>query len=227
MPVRAVAETDRQEPSGDLRYKLRRASRRCAAAGAVVRRVRPTVENIQLWLDALETVEGASWKGERQVGIFASATRLWMRDALSQLATRGQVGIVALEIGDRIVSYRLGLIDAGRWYDYNLAYLPDYSDLGSGRLLLNEVICWALDEGWSHVDASRVSLSGSRHQLFERSTEACVHLRWSFYSLRPAGLFHGAADWLWQTVKPRLAPLRAWRMRRPRLSASGKAEVRA
>lgn len=227
VPVRSVLESDRQEPTGDLRYKLRRASRRCAAAGAAIRRVRPTPGDIRFWLDALDAVEAESWKGEQKVGIFASDTRGWVRDALSHLAAEGQVAIVALEIEDRIVSYRLGLIHAGRWYDYNLAYLPEHSDLGSGRLLLDEVIRWALDEGWSHVDASRVSLSGSRHQLFERSTEICTHLRWSFYSLRPAGVLHGVADWLWQALKPRLMLLRKWRSKRPRLFTQGKAEVRA
>ncbi|MEE4465286.1 cellulose biosynthesis protein, partial [Azotobacter chroococcum] len=87
--------------------------------------------------------------------------------------------------------------------DYNLAFLPEYAELGSGRLLLDEWIRWGLEDGWQWIDASRVSLQGSSHQLHERMTGELLQLRWSFYSWRPDGIALGLAHRLWSAVKAR------------------------
>ena len=110
---------------------------------------------------------------------------------------------------DRCISYRLGFLDKGRIYDYNLAFLPDYARLGSGRLLLDEWIQWGLDEGWQWIDASRVSLQDSSHQLHERCTEFVEHRRWSFYTKRPTGLLLGLSYIVWKLIKPRLQSIRS------------------
>jgi len=204
VPVHAVSESDRQEPSGNLRYKLRRARKRAAACNAQVRRLTPDGTTIDAVLEAIAAVEQASWKGGQGVGIFSGARhRQWIQEAFSALAEAGLVRVVLLEHQDRCVSYRLGLLEHGRLYDYNLAFLPEYAELGSGRLLLDEWIRWGTEEGWKYVDASRVSLHGSSHQLHERMTGEIVQLRWSLYSWRPEGIALGLAYRLWSLVKAR------------------------
>lgn len=204
VPVHTISEADRREPSGDLRYKLRRARKRTAACDARVRRLVPDATTIGSVLEAIAAVEQASWKGEQGVGIFSGERRRqWMQQAFGELAAAGQVRVVLLEHQGRCVSYRLGLLERGRLYDYNLAFLPEYADLGSGRLLLDEWIRWGLDEGWQYIDASRVSLWGSSHQLHERMTGEILQLRWSLYSWRPGGIALGLAQRLWNAVKAR------------------------
>ncbi|UVJ41849.1 GNAT family N-acetyltransferase [Pseudomonas sp. LS1212] len=211
-PVHLISDTDRQEVSGDPRYKLRRARKRIAACGAQVRRLTPDATSMGPLLDAIREVEAVSWKGDEGVGIFADARRQqWMREAFIALAGEGRVRVVTLELEGRCISYRLGLFEQGRIYDYNLAFVPQYADLGSGRVLLEEWIHWGLDEGWSWIDASRVSLENSSHQLHERMTGLLEHRRWSFYSWRPSGLCLGLGLRLWQYLKPRLQALRAKR----------------
>ena len=212
VPVHLISEADRQEVSGDPRYKLRRARKRIAACGAEVRRITPDALTMGPLLQAISEVEAVSWKGDEGVGIFADDRhRQWMNRAFTALAAQGLVRVVVLEIDGRCISYRLGLLEQGRLYDYNLAFVPQYADLGSGRVLLEEWIRWGLDDNWRWIDASRVSLENSSHQLHERMTGQLEHWRWSFYSWRPSGLALGLALRFWQRLKP---TLHKWRAKR-------------
>lgn len=212
VPVHLISEADHQEVSGDPRYKLRRARKRIAACGARVRRITPDALTMGPLLQEISEVEAVSWKGDEGVGIFSDVRhRLWMERAFTALAARGLVRLVVLELEGRCISYRLGLLEQGRLYDYNLAFLPQYADLGSGRVLLEEWIRWGLEDNWCWIDASRVSLENSSHQLHERMTGQLEHWRWSFYSWRPGGLVLGLALRVWQRLKPRL---QQWRTRR-------------
>lgn len=216
-PEHLIVEADRQEARDkNLRYELRRAKKRCAEIDARVIRVSPDGEGIDALLDFIGAVEQASWKGADGLGIFSGTQRQqWMRSALRGLAADGCVRVVLLEHQGRCISYRLGLLERGRLYDYNIAFLPDYASLGSGRLLLDEWIRWGLDEGWQWVDASRVSLSRSSHQLHERMSGQVEHQRWSFYSRRPGSLLLGLADRFWQALKPHVKNWRERRAARP------------
>jgi CelD/BcsL family acetyltransferase involved in cellulose biosynthesis len=221
VPVHLISEADRQEVSGDPRYKLRRARKRIAACGAEVRRIVPDAHSMPALLQAISAVEAVSWKGDEGVGIFASArSRQWIDSAFSALAAQGLVRLVTLELDGRCLSYRLGLLEQDRLYDYNLAFLPQYADLGSGRVLLDEWIRWGLDEHWHWIDASRVSLENSSHQLHERMTGQLEHWRWSFYSWRPSGLLLGLALRVWHRLKPRV---QQWRAKRPACAPQPKA----
>lgn len=212
VPVHLISDADRQEVSGDPRYKLRRARKRIAACGAEIRRITPDASSMGPLLQTIGEVEAVSWKGDEGVGIFSDERhRQWMDRAFTALAAQGLVRVVVLELDGRCISYRLGLLEQGRLYDYNLAFLPQYADLGSGRVLLEEWIRWGLDDNWRWIDASRVSLENSSHQLHERMTGQLEHWRWSFYSWRPSGLALGFALRSWQRFKPWL---QKWRARR-------------
>lgn len=225
VPVHLISEADHQEVSGDPRYKLRRARKRIAACGAQVRRITPDSLTMGPLLQEISEVEAVSWKGDEGVGIFSDARhRQWMDRAFTALAARGLVRVVLLELEGRCISYRLGLLEQGRLYDYNLAFLPQYADLGSGRVLLEEWIRWGLEDNWLWIDASRVSLENSSHQLHERMTGQLEHWRWSFYSWRPSGLLLGLALRVWQRFKPRL---QQWRARRAAAAVATPAPVAA
>ncbi|ANI53893.1 GNAT family N-acetyltransferase [Pseudomonas sp. DR 5-09] len=218
VPVHLISEADRQEVSGDPRYKLRRARKRIAACGAEVRRITPDATSMGPLLQAISEVEAVSWKGDEGVGIFASdRSRRYMENAFTALAASDRVRVVMLELDGHCISYRLGLFEQGRLYDYNLAFLPQYADLGSGRVLLEEWIRWGLDDNWRWIDASRVSLENSSHQLHERMTGQLEHWRWSFYSWRPSGLLLGLGLRAWHRLKP---ALQQWRAKRAAAKAA-------
>lgn len=210
VPIHRISESDRQEVNGPPRYKLRRARKRLAACGARERRVVPTVENINEVLDVISRVEQVSWKGTDGVGIFSGDRRQrWMYRAFTALAAHGLVRMVLHEVDGRCISYRLGLLEHGRLYDYNLAFLPEFHELGSGRVLLEEWLRWGLDEGWQWLDASRVSLDNSSHQLHERMTDHIEQWRLNSFSWRLDGICLGLATRCWHWLKPRLRNYRA------------------
>lgn len=205
VPVHQITEADRIEPSGNIRYKLRKARKRANELPAHIERVALTSENVLEIIADISEVERLSWKGDDGVGVFSGEQRMkWMTTALTGFAETDNLRVLTMRHNDRCISYRLGFLDKGRIYDYNLAFLPDYASLGSGRLLLDEWIQWGLDENWQYIDASRVSLQDSSHQLHERCTEFIEHRRWTFYSMRPAGLFLGLSYKVWQFIKPLL-----------------------
>lgn len=190
-----------------VRAELRRERRRASEAGAIVQRIAPTGD-ATAWLEQIIAVERASWKGTDGVGIFSGKRReRWMREALTGLGRSRQIKVVALVLGARIVSYRLGLFEAGRLYDYNCAYIPEYSKIACGRLLLDEFVQWGYDEGWKAIDASRVSrISG--HVLHERMNTSVQQYRVRYFSRRPGGLVASTGQALWARFKP---VLRRWR----------------
>ena len=111
VPVHLISEADHQEVSGDPRYKLRRARKRIAACGALVRRITPDSLSMGPLLRAISEVEAVSWKGDEGVGIFASErSRQWIERAFTALAGQGLVRVVTLELNGRCISYRLGLL---------------------------------------------------------------------------------------------------------------------
>jgi hypothetical protein len=201
VPEHRLSPEDHDEPKGNLRYLLRRARKRSLAIGATLRRARPDAESIDALLARISAVETASWKGERGVGIFSPGNAEAINAALCALAAEDRVRAVLLEYEGRCISYRLGFLEQGRLYDYNLAFVPGYARLGSGRLLLDEWVRWGLDDGWRWIDASRVSRSHSRHPLHERMSCQIEHRRWRFYSFRFGGLAFGVADGLWRSWK--------------------------
>lgn len=203
------------ELSGTLAYKVRKARKRCLAINAQVLRVRPTAEEIGGALVSIREVEQASWKGDEGVGIFSDPAHCqWMDTAFSRLAEEGMVYLVMLQLDDRCISYRLGLMERGRLYDYNLAFLPEYASLSSGRLLLDEWITWGVDSGWERIDASRVGLRNSTHQLHERMSGQIEQRHWNFYSLRPAGVLLNLSHRTWNALKPQLQRLRDYQLSR-------------
>ncbi len=93
-----------------------------------------------------------------------------MYQAFTALAGEGLVCLVLLELDGRCISYRLGLVERGRVYDYNLAFVPGHRGVGGGRVLLAEWIRGGLGPDWKWLDASRVSLDNYSAQLHERMT---------------------------------------------------------
>ncbi|MGE6320368.1 GNAT family N-acetyltransferase [Pseudomonas oryzihabitans] len=202
VPCHQIEPADAEEPAAPLRHELRRARRRCAEREAVVQRLAPTAEDWPSLAVRLQALEALSWKGSEGVGIFSGARRQrWMQVALQGLAAEDGLRIVLLEHQGVCLSYRLGLLQGGRLYDYNIAFHPDHAALGSGRLLLDEWLRWGLEAGWEWIDASRVSLHNSSHQLHERQTDSLTHWRWSLYSRSPQGRLLALLAGAWQLFK--------------------------
>jgi CelD/BcsL family acetyltransferase involved in cellulose biosynthesis len=183
VPRRARTPADCEESSlpKEVKLELRRSRRRLEDSHGVVRRIEPTSDSIDALVLACKAVEDASWKGEDEVGIFSGERRTrWMQQAFRAWAADDAVRAITVEVNGQVVSYRLGPFADGVFFDYNIAFLPEMRRLGAGRLLLDEALRWSVDAGWRFVDASRVSITNSSHQLFERPHELVDNERWTF-----------------------------------------------
>lgn len=183
VPRRAMTPADCDEASlpKDVKLELRRARRRVEELRGIVRRLEPTEATVDALVLACKAVEDASWKGEDEVGIFSGERRTrWMRQAFRAWAADGAVRALTIEVDGQVVSYRLGPFADGVFFDYNIAFLPEMRRLGTGRLLLDEALRWSVEARWRFVDASRVSITNSSHQLFERPHELVENERWTF-----------------------------------------------
>ena len=94
-PAHQITEEDRVEPSGNIRYKLRKARKRANDLPATIERITPTAENVADIINAISEVELQSWKGDDGVGVFSGQQRMnWMTTALSGFAEKGHLRII-------------------------------------------------------------------------------------------------------------------------------------
>jgi len=199
-------ESLRRSYSKTLRTRLARARKKLAAAGSVrFQRECPTPARLAALLPEIKAVEAASWKGRAGSGIFSTGERSRFFEEVSEtFAAAGVLELGGLWLDGRLISYRYGFRFRGRFYDYNLAYHPDFAALSPGRVLLDEMVVSSLAEGLEAVDASRGSLDAP-HLLADWSDEYIDHHQlWLFgRSLRATALYAAR-----EHLRPRVAALR-------------------
>jgi CelD/BcsL family acetyltransferase involved in cellulose biosynthesis len=189
--------------AGSLRTRLRRARKRLAEAGtASYERIRPGPEQVPALLATIQAVEEASWKGRRGVGIFSTESNRRFFAALAErLASRSQLEIWLMRLDGQVISYRFAFLLENTFYDYNLAFLPEFDRLSPGRVLLDEIVAACARDGLAAVDASRASLR-SGHILRDWTDEYVDHHQlWIFNRGIRAHLLRGVRFGLKPIVK--------------------------
>jgi CelD/BcsL family acetyltransferase involved in cellulose biosynthesis len=191
--------------SKSLALRQKRARKKLADAGNVrFQRMLPGVDTVNKLLDRLMKIEDASWKGKIGVGIFSSAERrTFFTDLSTRLAKRRWLDVSILWLDECAISYRFGFRFRGVFYDYNLAYLPEYARLSPGRILLEEILLSSTDEGLRAVDASRASLKNG-HLLQDWTELRQDHYQVWVFSVSWRGRFLQAMK---STVNPRVRRL--------------------
>lgn len=176
-----------EDYSSTLRRRLKRSRKKLDEAGQVtVEHHLPTPSEVDPLLERIKSIEDRSWKGDEGTGIFSAARLPFMRDVSHRLAAKGALELYFLNLDGVSISYRYGFRHAGRFLDYNLAYLPDYHHLSPGRLLLEEIVKTSRQEGLEAVDASRGSLERP-HILRDWPCEIREHYRLTLYRNTPKG----------------------------------------
>ncbi|MFA5515903.1 MAG: GNAT family N-acetyltransferase [Desulfuromonadales bacterium] len=168
--------------SKSLATRLRRSRNKLEKSGRIeFRRFLPAPEEIADLLPQLKRIEDLSWKGSAGVGIFSTPEKYeFFRDLSSRLAARKWLDIGLLLHDGQLISYRYGFRFRQTFFDYNLAFHPDWAPMAPGRVLLEEMIASSVDIGLRAIDASRSGLFHS-HQLAEWTKEYIDHYQlWLF-----------------------------------------------
>jgi hypothetical protein len=178
--------------SSKIRSDLRRRKKKLNDLDSEVLHLRPSVNETPALVEKMRTTETASWKGCEGVGIFnAPRSYAFFKDLSQRLAAYDQLDLSIVNINGELASYKYGFYFRKTFYDYSIGYLPQYSKLGLGRILLDELALSALRKGYQAVDASRVGAT-TQHLLFERTNDAIPHHRayWFGTSLKSKLLMH-------------------------------------
>ena len=192
-PVYNFPEVDAgQDPVRELVGKRgRRARKKLDKLEPEFRVWRPSEHELDELLRNIRGVENASWKGDKGVGIFGSTSGFeFFKAVASQAALAGSLMVATVHIEGKLASYRFGFVWKDIFYDYNFAYLPEYSNLSLGRVLLDELIVRGYEAGLRGIDGSRVG-SSYENLLRERSDASIEHRRWMYFRWTPGGILLG------------------------------------
>lgn len=119
------------------RQTLRRKERKLQEAGDIKTEFLEDPESITPWLKKIMELELSSWKGERGVGIFRSATlRSFYHLLLENLASRKRLRLAILTIEGRLAAYEIGLLGPDSYCMHTMSFDPEFATLSPGRLLL-------------------------------------------------------------------------------------------
>jgi GNAT superfamily N-acetyltransferase len=163
--------------SSKMRTDLRRRKKKLKALDSEVLHLRPSASETPILVEKMRATEAASWKGGEGVGIFnGPLSYAFFKDLSLRLAAYDQLDLSIVNIDGELASYKYGFYFRKTFYDYSIGYLPQYSKLGLGRILLDELALAALRKGYKAVDASRVGAT-TQHLLLERTNKTIPHYR--------------------------------------------------
>lgn len=199
---------DDASPHGKLAKKLRYLRRRLEREHTVsFRRLNCTPGQIRRELPRIREVAAKGWKARSGVGFFSDpALTAFYEDMSLTLAARGWLDLALLEVDSRLVSYRLGFRYAGRFWDYDVGYDPDFRVHSPGMLLMDHVVIGSRELGLDAVDASRGIVD--EHILRRWTPERHLHHELTLFHDRPRSRLLGAME---RHLKPFLKRLLARR----------------
>ena len=110
----------------NTRYQLRRSSRRYAAAGPLAIRRAKTLDEALGFLDALAVLHQATWTGRGRPGAFADPWfRRFHRELLGRAFPRGEIDLLRIAAGERVIGYLYNFRHRGRVSAYQSGF--DYA----------------------------------------------------------------------------------------------------
>jgi CelD/BcsL family acetyltransferase involved in cellulose biosynthesis len=129
-PYAALGPTPYAEGlSRNTRSQLRRSDRSYAAAGALVAERASDVAQAIDWLDAMVPLHEATWSGRGVASGFLTApVQRFTRALIARGVPTGEVDVLRVTAGPRLVGYLLNLVAAGRV----LAYQGGFDYAGAG-----------------------------------------------------------------------------------------------
>jgi CelD/BcsL family acetyltransferase involved in cellulose biosynthesis len=112
------------------RSQLRRSDRSYAAAGVLVAERAPDVAQALAWLDAMLPLHRATWS-ERGIasGFLTVPVQRFTRELIARGVPAGEVDVLRVTAGARVVGYLLNLVAAGRVLAYQGGF--DYAGAGA------------------------------------------------------------------------------------------------
>ena len=125
--------------SGNHRRAIRKSLKRAEKSGGVsLERHRDiSFDQAAKLIEQIATLEDRSWKGETGTSIYQTPGMLdYFTHQAQLLAESGEIEIDFLKHGDRVIASDLSYVGKRILHSHKIAYDPDYSKIGPGRLLM-------------------------------------------------------------------------------------------
>lgn len=129
------------------RREMRRQWRRLAEQGALEYIVARRPAEVRYHLEEFLTLEDSGWKGRQRTAMVADRYRAaFAREAINGLAQIDGVRIHALQLNGEPIASMIVFISGGEAYTWKTAYNEDYARFSPGKLLLDRLTEWHLDD---------------------------------------------------------------------------------
>jgi Protein involved in cellulose biosynthesis (CelD) len=133
--------------SKNHRRDMARQWRRLSELGDVAYTVARQPEEVRLQLEEFLTLEASGWKGKRRSAMVADRYRAaFAREAINSLAEIDAVRIHALTLNGETIASMIVFLASGDAYTWKTAYDEGYAKYSPGKLLMDRLTEWHLDD---------------------------------------------------------------------------------
>jgi CelD/BcsL family acetyltransferase involved in cellulose biosynthesis len=165
------------------RQQWKKKHRQMAKMGRLSLRVIDTRQAKHAHLSSLFDLHVRRWDtADEESKLTSNTVREFVADAVESMDEL--IGYL-LFLEDKLVSYRIGFVADGVFYDWNTAFDPDYARLAVGRVLLGLVIEDLISRNFAHFHFMRGNYP------YKRSWMTSDHTITNYQFLRPSGSLKG------------------------------------
>lgn len=133
--------------SKNHRRDMARQWRRLSELGEVAYTVARQPEEVRLHLEEFLTLEASGWKGKRRSAMVADRYRAaFAREAINSLAETDAVRIHTLTLNGEAIASMIVFLQSGDAYTWKTAYNEAYAKYSPGKLLMDRLTEWHLDD---------------------------------------------------------------------------------
>ncbi len=133
--------------SKNHRREMRRQWRKLAEHGKLEYVVARQPRDIRYQLEEFLTLEDSGWKGRQRTAMVADRYRAaFAREAINGLAKNDAVRIHALVLDGETIASMIVFITSGEAYTWKTAYDESYARYSPGKLLMDRLTEWHLDD---------------------------------------------------------------------------------
>ncbi len=166
--------------SSNFRNRIRRMEKRLKKLGNHRYEIFEDGKNLDRILEKIFLVEKKSWKGRQKSGIFSTyKKRRFYFNIIKNMAIEKKLLIHLQWLEDILISYRIGFKANRKYYDYNLAFDPDFSKYSPGLLSLNNLLQYLYENEFKIFDFLK---GGEKYKrMWTDNASKTIH----FYIFRP------------------------------------------
>lgn len=195
----------RQSLSRKTRAEFRNVSKRLENMGEGTFHHFPINDSDTSIFEMLRDIESSSSKATRNISmVFSPEGNLkFQRELLKQFGDSIKPLLSTLELNGEIIAYLYGFIADKVYHAYNMAFLPNYSRLSPGKLVMQNTIEYCIGEGMDEFDFLRGS-------SYIKSKWTDLNRQQHHLTIFRNTLFNRLHAWLIFALRPRLKPLIRW-----------------